>query len=241
MEIAFEISWITFSTVGYGNVSPSGYNSGCYGLRYFCAFEAFVGMVFFSLLGAVFFTKIGRTFSEAPITFSSTLCLEFDTKSNRCPVLEIQIVNNKANYKGWEILDSSLSCIVAIDVPPDSDSAGTSGTAESEIFALDFNKGGQVLDASVAKQTYHKIELTGGGKHPYFNRVWHCRHVLDENSPLLHKSIKDEIKNAGGSWPSDKRFLHGIREALVPFNTMVSATFTIFFCTRRLRYTNNAV
>ncbi len=81
MEVAFEISWITFSTMGYGNVSPSGYNFGCYGLRYLCAFEAFVGMVFFSLLGVVFFTKIGRTFMEALVMFSSTLCRKFDTKS----------------------------------------------------------------------------------------------------------------------------------------------------------------
>jgi hypothetical protein len=56
-------------------------------------------------------------------------------------------LNEKANYKGWEILDASLSCMVPFDVKPE---AGISskevmiGGTESEIFALDLNKGGQV-------------------------------------------------------------------------------------------------
>jgi len=108
MEIAFELSWITFTTVGYGNVAPSASSSGCWGLRYLCAFEAFIGLVFFSLLGAIFFTKIGLTFGEAPITFSRALCLKFNADSDAFPVLEMQIVHNKANQEGHEILKASL-------------------------------------------------------------------------------------------------------------------------------------
>jgi len=216
MEIAFEMSWITFTTVGYGNVSPTGYNSGCYGLRFFCAFEAFVGLVFFSLMGAVFFAKIGHTFTEAPITFSGAVCLQHDSympSSDKYPYLEFQIVHNKANYEGWEILGATMECIVVIDVP-----AGARfdyHVRGSELFALDFHKG----NSSIVKQTYHKVSLEGS-THPYFKRVWHCRHILDENSPLLKKSIKEEIRNNNG-WPSGRLSHNGIRNVLLPFNTLL--------------------
>ena len=35
-EIAFSLSWTSFSTVGFGTVSPA-VNTGCFGLRYMCA------------------------------------------------------------------------------------------------------------------------------------------------------------------------------------------------------------
>jgi len=217
METAFELSWITFTTVGYGNVAPSTSTSGCYGLRYLCAFEAFIGLVYFSLLGAIFFSKIGLTFGEAPITFSRAVCIKYDASSTAFPVLEIQIVHNKANQLGHEILSASLLCMVAIDVL---DSDRLVESEQEKMFSLDFNKTGR-NDSRIAKQTYHEIKLVGG-KHPYFNRVWQCQHILNEDSPLLKRSIREEIKITG-VWPTNK-LSHRIRLALVPFNTMVRSS-----------------
>jgi hypothetical protein len=217
MEISFELSWITFTTVGYGNVAPSTSTGGCYGLRYLCAFEAFIGLVYFSLLGAIFFSKIGLTFGEAPITFSRAVCIKYDAGSTAFPVLEIQIVHNKANQLGHEILSASLLCMVAIDVL---DSDRLVENEGDKMFSLDFNKNGR-NDSRIAKQTYHEIKLVGG-THPYFNRVWQCQHILNEDSPLLKRSIREEIKITG-VWPTNK-LSHRIRLALVPFNTMVRSS-----------------
>ena len=45
-ELAFELSWTTFTTTGYGIMSPSGSNSGCYGIRFACSMFAFMGLLF---------------------------------------------------------------------------------------------------------------------------------------------------------------------------------------------------
>ena len=36
--------------------------------------------------------------------------------------------------------------------------------------------------------------------HPFFKRVWNCRHVLDENSPLLSVKAKKLIQKNKGRW-----------------------------------------
>jgi len=132
-------------------------------------------------------------------------------------VLEIQIVHNKANQLGHEILSASLLCMVAIDVL---DSDRLVESEQEKMFSLDFNKTGR-NDSRIAKQTYHEIKLVGG-KHPYFNRVWQCQHILNGDSPLLKRSIREEIKITG-VWPTNK-LSHRIRLALVPFNTMVRSS-----------------
>jgi len=48
-EYVFELSWATFTTVGYGTVSPSGEATGCYAIRFTCAFVAFIGILFASV------------------------------------------------------------------------------------------------------------------------------------------------------------------------------------------------
>jgi len=233
MEIAFELSWITFTTVGYGNVAPSASSSGCWGLRYLCAFEAFIGLVFFSLLGAIFFTKIGLTFGEAPITFSRALCLKFNADSDAFPVLEMQIVHNKANQEGHEILKASLLCMVAIDVPFFKGSSSTARNSKTISQSMDVHRRPSVEDVKHqpsfyshsrgTKQMSYTVKLEGG-EHPYFNRVWHCHHILNGDSPLLSDIVKEEIRKSGG-WPSGRRSANGIREALVHFHTMVGALF----------------
>lgn len=48
---SFELSWTTFSTVGYGVVSPPA-NQNCHFIRFLLAIEAFIGVVYAGMCGA---------------------------------------------------------------------------------------------------------------------------------------------------------------------------------------------
>lgn len=76
-ELAFELSWSTFTTVGYGTVAPTGEDSECYALRMSCSLFAFLGLLFNSLSAAIFFSKLERVFTSASVTFSSSVCVQF--------------------------------------------------------------------------------------------------------------------------------------------------------------------
>ena len=75
-ELAFELSWTTFTTVGYGQVSPSGYEYGCYSTRVLCASFAFMGLLFNSLSAAVFFSKLESFLTKSSVIFSSSACIQ---------------------------------------------------------------------------------------------------------------------------------------------------------------------
>lgn len=75
-EFAFELSWTTFTTVGYGNVGPPS-ELGCYPIRLMCSIEAILGMAFVSMCSGLFYAKLLRLLAKAPVTFSSTLCVQY--------------------------------------------------------------------------------------------------------------------------------------------------------------------
>lgn len=269
MEFAFELSWTTFSTVGYGAISPAGGHSGCYWIRYICAIEAFVGVIYFGFSGAIFFAKINRILSRAPVTFTSTLCVQYDVNhlgngpvnknssstpakfhgdnsfdveaGVEFPIIEFRIVNNKANEKGWEILDAEVKCMVSIDVATHEISKCKKDT--SEIFSMDFANDGSNTEIPVSKQTFHKLELEAES-HPYFKRVWYCRHTLDGQSPLVRREVRREIRSTG-RWPLEKSNHVGVRASLVKFNTIITTmkgtlntTSNGVFIEKRYKYEN---
>lgn len=236
-EYAFEASWTSFSTVGFGVVAPTN-SPGCVAVRILCSFEAAVGILYFGFAGAIFFARVSQVLYRAPVTFSSTLCIQYDagqTNSDwsgplrplemsdvskmissplKFPSLEFRIVHNKSNYKGWEILNVSLNCMVAIDVIALSSSVENKGLS----VLFDFEVTGD--DAISRKQTYHKVQLEAES-HPYFKRVWHCQHILNDHSPLLTTLARKEISDLGG-WPPHRTNPLGIRSALKKFKTLVS-------------------
>jgi len=77
MEFAFELSWTTFTTVGYGTVAPPGDDVGCYPVRLICSIEAILGVGFVSCCSGIFYAKLMRMLAVAPVTFSSTLCVQY--------------------------------------------------------------------------------------------------------------------------------------------------------------------
>lgn len=76
-ELAFELSWTTFTSVGYGIVSPSGDDDDCYPIRFVCSLFAFMGLLFNSLSAAIFFSKLERVLTHASVTFCSGVCVQF--------------------------------------------------------------------------------------------------------------------------------------------------------------------
>jgi len=134
-------------------------------------------------------------------------------------------VHNKSNRRGWEILDASVNCMVAIDVLHNAPQQDTYRD-RTEIFSYGFTKEREVIDVPVSKQTYHKLNIEAS-THPYFKLVWHCRHILNENSSLLSKEVKDEMKVHGG-WPPERNTYLGVRLALEKFNTMVRLSKVVF-------------
>jgi hypothetical protein len=135
-EFAFELSWTTFTTVGYGTVAPSGED--CYPIRIGCSLFAFMGLLFNSLSAAIFFSKLERVLAKASVTFSSSICLQFETidadRSARVdsyrsmghrlssvegeavpyPFLEFRIVNDHANYASRAVRNASCAALVSL-------------------------------------------------------------------------------------------------------------------------------
>ena len=60
----------------YGDPAPSG-DTHCFGLRFVCALEAFMGMLYVSFCGAILFAKIVHLNTVANVTFSSALLIQY--------------------------------------------------------------------------------------------------------------------------------------------------------------------
>jgi len=253
-ELAFELSWSTFTTVGYGAVSPPGGETGCYAIRLICAFVAFTGVLFGSTTAAIMYSKLMRLLAQAHVTFSSTLCVQYgrgaeggtvrygqlnfraslsvqaykkltatllteDSQRNGdsadespagsedgYPVIEFRMMNDRANHEGSEIWDAQISAIVQLHKEQTGSSAG----------ALKNDKvsgGGSTLD--LEKKVYYPISLTPN-THPHFSRIWYARHVLNEESPLLKREVRDMIA-ADKKWDPDFNSWREIRDCLNPF------------------------
>ena len=80
---AFELSWTTFSTVGYGSYSPtvaqdsSGSTNHCAFITVICCIESFIGVLFGGFVGAIIFSKITRIQSLAQVEFSHPIVVRY--------------------------------------------------------------------------------------------------------------------------------------------------------------------
>ena len=107
------------------------------------------------------------------------------------PVIEFRMVNDRANHEGSEIWDAQIRGIIQLNkevnpnnnLPPTSDVKATGGES-----TLDLDK-----------KAYYQFALTPDS-HPHFSRIWYARHVLNAESPLLKREIRDMIVQDGGKW-----------------------------------------
>lgn len=142
---AYQMSWTTFSTVGYGLVHPATSANHaqihqCTLLTILTCFESFVGVLFSSLCAALMFAKIARVQSFAQVTFSTPIVIRYgsglvmedgdddddaddgagntegvQSKHIPCPVLEFRIFNRLSSLQGGEVIDATLNMVASID------------------------------------------------------------------------------------------------------------------------------
>lgn len=60
--------------------------------------------------------------------------------------------------------------------------------------------------------------------HPFFNRVWHGRHILDHNSPLVSVEARNRISMNNGYWPEDLNDPLKVREHLRFSSVIITMT-----------------
>jgi hypothetical protein len=68
-------------------------------------------------------------------------------------------------------------------------------------------------DDLFSKKVFAKLEIESQ-EHPFFNRIWVGRHILDENSPLLKQEVKELVGLNGGMWPEDLNNPQAIRASV---------------------------
>jgi hypothetical protein len=73
---AYELSWTTISTVGFGTIHVP-VESQCLNLRILLAMEAFTGVLYIGFCGAILFAKISRVHATANVELSSSICLQY--------------------------------------------------------------------------------------------------------------------------------------------------------------------
>jgi len=140
------------------------------------------------------------------------------------PVLSILMVNTLANKSsGGELVDAKISAVVT--QTPDI-KADESDVKKKGLFKRNKQvKKKNTLKAITAVSEYEHLSFVKD-EHYLFSRVWVVDHVLDEKSPLLKQSVKEEIKlgmeqGKPSSWPERLNSAKGVRSALEPFENLV--------------------
>ncbi|KAL7541596.1 hypothetical protein ACHAXR_011474 [Thalassiosira sp. AJA248-18] len=251
-EFAVELAWATFTTVGYGTISPQGDTTGCYAIRFTCAFVAFIGVLFASQTAAIMYSKLMRLLAKAHVTFSSALCVQYgkgnegstvrfgqlnfrasvaptllktfseqdlmndsddggEAMPDSFPVIEFRMINDRANHEGSEIWDAQIRGIVQLHKQP-----SEIKTRNTDSFALKDKATGGESTLDLEKKVYYPISLSPD-THPHFSRIWYARHVLNAESPLLKREIRDMIVKDGGKWDKDFNNWEEIRDCLNEF------------------------
>ena len=96
------------------------------------------------------------------------------------------MVNQLSNEAGGEILDANMSVMV-----------------RKEKESYPYEPIARFLRVNMEEPT-----------HPYFNRVWHGRHILDADSPLLSVAARKRIRLNKGFWPEDLNNPESVRNHL---------------------------
>lgn len=72
---AFQLSWVTFATVGFGVTWPAN-TRGCLIFQALLAYESYLGVLFSAMALSIIFGKVARAHSVAAVRFSDPICIQ---------------------------------------------------------------------------------------------------------------------------------------------------------------------
>mmetsp|Transcript_11730 Transcript_11730/g.21165 ORF Transcript_11730/g.21165 Transcript_11730/m.21165 type:complete len:236 (+) Transcript_11730:359-1066(+) len=107
------------------------------------------------------------------------------------PVIEFRMINDRANNEGSEIWDAQIRGIVQLHKEQSSENNHNHSAKDKS------TDGESTLD--LEKKVYYPVALSPDS-HPHFSRIWYARHVLNAESPLLKREMRDMIVKDGGKW-----------------------------------------
>jgi hypothetical protein len=121
------------------------------------------------------------------------------------PYVQFRLVNDRCNSKGSEILGCKVVCYVL------KIKALSGVSSKVDLSAKSADDGSAQDNYDNCKITYElPIEPE---EDPYMTHVMSFRSYLDEHSPLLNRSTRDQINELGG-WPADINDHSSIRACL---------------------------
>jgi hypothetical protein len=235
------------SNQGYGNTWPAQMSDKppqgrCYFINFVLFFDAFSGIIFVGLCGAILYSRAQKIQSIASVLFSDIVVVRFgsglygsgvdyeddeliqtvgEVETVPCPIMEFRILNTTGNTLGAEIIDAQVNCIawsssetVPLDSRCDITHVGGSGRGRIQ-FSFRREKG---TSCTISQGSLNFVNPT----HPYFQHIWTVQHILNESSPLITNSMKEEIQRYGGRWPKAYSNFQGIRQNILFDEIVVS-------------------
>lgn len=134
-----------------------------------------------------------------------------------CPILKFQVVNEVSIFAPQS---RPCACILSFSLfhyQYCNKHGGDIVDAFMKVVGVKMKK----EDGKITHSQYVRVNLVES-EHPFFSRVWHGVHVLDETSQLLSYDARKKIQDNGGVWP--KQWLRNpqkIRKKL-DFHSLVS-------------------
>ena len=237
LEFAFALSWTTFTTVGYGRIAPPGDDDGCYAIRFICSIEAIMGMGFVSMCSGIFYAKLLKFIGSAPVTFTSTLCVQYgkglsermhnvsDSSFSKSDVEDDE--DEKPDEKRFCILPPSFGVKSFNPFPVIEfrivNNRANCPPGKNEIW--DAQVTGIVELSQESCDTSDRINCDlnlSPSFHPYFCRTWFLRHTLNEMSPLLKEDVRKHLQERGPQrgWDATLNNYIDMRKVLVEFTSI---------------------
>ncbi len=187
---------------------------------------SFFGVVYSGAAGAILYSKVEKIKGEGQVSFSDPCVVRFGSglipigaeegKHSElcpCPVLEFRILNHNHHTSMGVIANSEVHCLASVE-----DERTKKDGSDDEIFAA-----GETKRVNLPRRLFSTMKLING-EHPFFRRCWTATHVIDENSPLIKKKMRDVIKKNDGFWPKKCNDAEAIQKQLIFKEIIVNFT-----------------
>ena len=191
---------------------------------------SFIGIVYAGSAAAILYSKLEKIKAQAQVSFTDICVIRFGSGLKRldteeeydsedeqgclCPVLEFRILNQNHERDKGVIINSEIHCVASVEDEFDIFSFSTLrmdiplSNIDSQISPVGTSE--QIV---LPKRRFIGMNLING-ENPFFRKCWTATHIIDANSPLIRKSMRDKISKNNGFWPMKYNNATSIKRSL---------------------------